>query len=63
MSLNLKTKRISQGKKQKDVAKRVGITPHYLCIIERDNSKRPSSEVMIRLAEELDATVQELFFE
>lgn len=62
MGLNLKLRRISLGKKQKDIAKNVGITNQYLCKLESGKAKNPSREIMIKLAVELNSTVEELFF-
>ena len=49
-------------KKQKEIAEQVGITQQYLANLENGRSKNPSRGLMIRLADALDTTVQELFF-
>lgn len=60
--LNLKIQRIKMKKKQKEIAKEVGITQQYLANLENGKSKNPSRDLMIKLAAALDTTVQELFF-
>lgn len=63
VGLKLKIRRIELGIKQKDLAERVGITPQYLMNIEQGKAKNPSINVMKTLADELNCTVQELFFD
>ncbi|KXA05167.1 DNA-binding helix-turn-helix protein [Clostridium perfringens] len=60
--LNLKIQRIKKRKKQKEIAEQVGITQQYLANLENGKSKNPSRDLMIKLADALDTTVQELFF-
>ena len=60
--LNLKIRRIKMKKKQKEIAEQVGITQQYLANLENGRSKNPSRGLMIKLADALDTTVQELFF-
>ncbi|EJT6154420.1 MAG: helix-turn-helix transcriptional regulator [Clostridium perfringens] len=60
--MNLKIQRIKMKKKQKEIAKEVGITQQYLANLENGKSKNPSRDLMIKLAAALDTTVQELFF-
>ncbi len=60
--MNLKIRRIKMKKKQKEIAEQVGITQQYLANLENGRSKNPSRGLMIRLADALDTTVQELFF-
>ncbi len=62
MGIEIKIKRIKKGKKQKDLAKAVGISPQYLRLLEKGESNNPSREVMLKIAKELDSTVDELFF-
>ncbi|HEY8363754.1 MAG TPA: helix-turn-helix transcriptional regulator [Tissierellaceae bacterium] len=63
MVSKLKLKRIQMGIKQKKLAQQVGITPQYLMRLEQGKAKNPSVDLMKRLAESLNCTVQELFFE
>jgi len=59
----IKIKRIKLGIKQKDLAFAVGITPQYMMHIENGKAKNPSINVMKKLADALNSSVQELFFE
>lgn len=63
MGLKIKIRRIELGMKQKDLAKKIGITPQYLMTIEQGKAKNPSITIMKNLADELESTVQELFFD
>lgn len=58
----LKVARIKSGIKQKDLAKRVGITPQYLMLLEKGTARNPSTSIMNALSTALGYTVQELFF-
>lgn len=62
MVSKLKLKRIELGIKQKNLAQQVGITPQYLMKLEQGKAKNPSVDLMKRLADSLNCTVQELFF-
>ncbi len=62
MGLRVKIARIEYGLKQKDLAKRVGISAQYLMQIEQGKAKNPSIDVMTKIAEELDSSVGNLFF-
>ena len=55
-------KRIEKNLSQKELAKRVGITNQSVSDYERGKSN-PSYEVMRRISEELEAPVDELFFQ
>jgi len=61
MVSKLKLKRIELGIKQKNLAQQVGITPQYLMKLEQGKAKNPSVDLMKRLADSLNCTVQELF--
>ena len=63
MVSRLKMKRIELGIKQKDLAKKVGITPQYLMNLESGKAKNPSIKVMKSISESLGCGVQELFFD
>lgn len=60
--MKIKVKRIEMGIKQKDLAKRIGITAQYLMKIEHGEAKNPSIDIMKRISEELGESVEELFF-
>ncbi|WP_242830401.1 helix-turn-helix transcriptional regulator [Clostridium thermobutyricum] len=57
----MKSERVKQDIQQKDFAKELGITPQYLCLIEKGKVE-PRRDLMIKIAKALDTTVQELFF-
>lgn len=63
MNINLKVARLKKSLTQKELAKRVGVTNKYLSQLENGISKNPSNKLMVLLANELESTVQELFFE
>lgn len=62
-SMKLKLKRIEKGIKQYELAEKVGISRYYLSSLERGKSKNPSNMLMLKLAQELDTSVEELFFD
>lgn len=62
MNTKLKLRRIEINKKQKDVAKDVGISQQYLSNLENGITNNPSLEIMKKLSEVLNTTVQDLFF-
>lgn len=63
MVTNVKMKRIAMGIKQKELAKAVGITPQYMMYIKNGKANNPSITIMKNIANELNSSVQELFFE
>lgn len=52
--------RDSAGIKQAELARRAGITPAYLCDLEKGKKQNPSLPVMMRLAAALNVTVNDL---
>jgi len=46
---------------QQDIAQRIGVRANYVGYLERD-MRRPSTDVLIKLARALDLDKQELFF-
>ncbi|MBV4439328.1 helix-turn-helix transcriptional regulator [Clostridium tyrobutyricum] len=61
MEYKLKAERVRKGIKQGELAKRLGITPQYLCKIEKGVAD-PRRELMLEIAHILQADVRELFF-
>lgn len=59
--MNVKIARIKAKIKQKDLAEAVGISREYIRKIENDEAN-PTRDLMIKIAEALNSTVQELFF-
>ncbi|MBK7821416.1 MAG: helix-turn-helix transcriptional regulator [Tessaracoccus sp.] len=55
----LRRRRLDEGQRLADVAKRAGVSPQYLSEIERGR-KDASSEVLAAVAGALDLTVREL---
>lgn len=62
MGLKLKIKRIEKGIKQKELAKSLGISQQYLSKLESETSTNPSNELMLNIANQLETSVQEIFF-
>jgi putative transcriptional regulator len=60
--LSIKLKRIERGFKQFEFAGMIGISREYLRLIETGKATNPSISVMKKIAETLEASVQELFF-
>lgn len=60
--LKIKLARIKNDRKQYEIASEVGISSQYLRLIESGKARNPSKEVMEKLAEALNSTVAELFF-
>lgn len=63
MGLKLKVKLIQNNIKQNQLAKQVGVTPQYINSLVNGRAMNPSKNIMLKIANELDCTVQELFFE
>ncbi|HBG1613758.1 TPA: helix-turn-helix transcriptional regulator [Clostridioides difficile] len=61
--MKLKLKRIEKGIKQYELAQKVGISRYYLSSLERSKSKNPSNMLMLKLAQELDTSIEDLFFD
>ena len=61
MMSKLKVERIKKDIKQGEFAKKLGITPQYLRLIEK-GAVEPRRDLMIKIAKALDTTVAELFF-
>jgi transcriptional regulator with XRE-family HTH domain len=58
----IKILRAAIGLRQKDLAERVGIQPHYLSLVEA-GKREPSIAVLRKIASELDVPVSLLFWE
>lgn len=61
MLYKLKGKRAEKGIKQSDLAEQLGITPQYLCRIEKGEVE-PRRDLMIKISEVLGTDVKDLFF-
>ncbi len=61
MNANLKIARVKCGITQKELAHSVGVTNKYISLIERKGIK-PSPAVMEKIAQCVEESVQELFF-
>lgn len=62
METMLKARRNQLGLKQKFVAEQAGITSQYLMKLEMGKAKNPSTDLMWKLSQILNSTVDELFF-
>lgn len=58
----IKILRTALGLRQKDLAERVGIQPHYLSLVEA-GKREPSLAVLRKLASKLDVPMSLLFWE
>lgn len=59
---NIKLKREEYDLEQKELAKRADTTPMMISYIERD-IKKPSVELLVRIAEALHCTVNDLVYD
>lgn len=59
MGKRMRQKRLSQGMTQEELAEKTGLSVVYIGMIER-GERTPSLETFIQLADELDATADEL---
>ena len=59
----LKRIRKEKGMTLEKLSKLAGVSTGYLCHLEKESRKNPSIEVMNRIAEALDKTITEIFFE
>ncbi|MEM1316472.1 MAG: helix-turn-helix transcriptional regulator, partial [Pseudomonadota bacterium] len=59
IGLRIRERRLSAGLRQGDLARRIGISPSYLNLIER-NKRRVSPDIARRAAEALGAPLSEL---
>jgi putative transcriptional regulator len=62
VGLKIKLKRIEKGIKQCELAEKLGISRYSLSALERNKIKNPNLEVMKKICEILETSVQELFF-
>lgn len=60
--LAIKLRRVALDKKAINVAKSVGISREYYRLIEAGKATNPSTEIMKKIATELDSDVNTLFF-
>lgn len=61
MGLKIKLRRIELGIKQKDLAKKVGLSQQYLSGIELGKKCNPNLKTMAAIAKALKSDVQTLF--
>lgn len=61
LKFNVKSERVKQDIQQKEFAKELGITPQYLCLIEKGKIE-PRRDLMIKIAKALKTDVITLFF-
>lgn len=62
MKMMVKLRRIEKGLKQYELADKVGISRQYLRLIENGEAKNPSIEIMKRISQVLQESVEKLFF-
>ncbi|XZK29971.1 helix-turn-helix transcriptional regulator [Clostridium perfringens] len=61
LKFNVRSERVKQNIKQGDFAKKLGITPQYLCLIEKGEVE-PRRDLMLKMAQLLNSDVVTLFF-
>lgn len=58
----LKEKRIRKNIKQNELAKMVGVSREYIRLLEKGIAKNPNNELMRKIANVLECSIEELFF-
>jgi len=58
---NIKRFRIEKGYTQKELAHKVNISVGYLSHLEHDNKQNPSFQVILKLSNALEKTIEEVF--
>ena len=59
----IKKIREEKGMTLEKLASLAGISPGYLCHLEKGNRRNPSIEVMNKISNALDKSITEVFFE
>ncbi len=54
--------RKEKGLTLKELSKKLGITPGYLCHLEKGTRENPSVKLIKKISEELEKSVDEIFF-
>ena len=62
IGVRIRKKRLSKSMTQEELAERTNLTVAYICMIEREE-RTPSLETFIQIANELNATADELLCE
>ena len=58
--MKIKECRRAAGISQGALAKKVGITPQYLCGLENGKKENPTYQLLLKIAEALNVTVNDL---
>ena len=58
----LKERRIGKNIKQNELAKMVGVSREYIRLLEKGIAKNPNNELMRKIANILESSIEELFF-
>lgn len=61
--MEIRELRIKKGIKQKELAKHLNITSAYLCELEKKKKTNPSIDLITRIANALDVSVDEILCE
>ena len=61
--MKIKLERSKRRKKQYEFAQELGISREYLRLLETDQAKNPSLDLMKKIASTLEMNVGELFFD
>jgi transcriptional regulator with XRE-family HTH domain len=60
--MNIRKVRLEKGIGLNELARQIEIEPSYLSQLERGEKKNPSKNIMEKISNALDKSVQELFF-
>ena len=58
--MNLYDLRTQKGISQSELAKQIGVSSVYVCLLENGKRKNPSMDVILRLADSLGVSVEQL---
>ena len=58
---NIRKYRVENGYQLQELAKKVGITTGYMCHLEKGTRSHPSYEIMKKISQELNKSIQEIF--
>ena len=58
--MDLRYLRSKTGISQSELAKQIGVSSVYICLLENGKRKNPSMDVILRLADSLGVSVEQL---
>ncbi|SCK02107.1 helix-turn-helix transcriptional regulator [Clostridium sp.] len=60
--MRVKEKRLKRKIKQNELARRVGVSREYIRLIEKGIARNPNNELMKKISDILECSIEELFF-